>query len=102
MTLLPNALVVRYMNQVCHWEYESTEGVHLPQQLVSSSCCLSQESGLSLWVGEQLKVFSHLNQWSVAFVLCYMTAAVTEVTSNSAISTLLMPILSSLVSYHVM
>ena len=64
----------------------------------SSCCCLLQESGLSLWVGQQLKAFSHLDRRGMAFVLCYMTAAVTEVTSNSAISTLLMPILSSLVS----
>ena len=59
-----------------------------------------QESGLSLWVGEQLKVFTDLDRWGMAFVLCYITAAVTEVTSNSAISTLLMPILSSLVSMY--
>ena len=76
----------------------TTEGVHLPAQVVSSSCCLLQESGLSLWVGQQLKAFSHLDRWGMTFVLCYIIAAVTELTSNSATSTLLMPILSSLVS----
>ena len=76
----------------------TTEGVHLPAQVVSSSCCLLQESGLSLLVGQQLKAFSQLDRWGMTFVLCYMTAAVTEVTSNSATSTLLMPIMSSLVS----
>ena len=79
----------------------TAEGVHSPGQVRSSfPCCLSQESGLSLWVGEQLKTFAHLDRWSMAFILCYITAATTEVTSNSAISTLLMPILSSLVSIH--
>ena len=43
-------------------------------------------------------MFSDLGSWGVAFILCYITAATTEVTSNSAISTLLMPILSSLVN----
>ena len=73
MTLL-HALVVCYMNQVCHWEYESTEGVHLPQQLVSSSCCLSQESGLSLWVGEQLKMFTYLDRWDMGFLSLWVGA----------------------------
>lgn len=53
-------------------------------------------SGLSAWVGLQLEVLSGVNSWGVLFIICYMTAAMTEVTSNTAISILLMPILSDL------
>ena len=55
-------------------------------------------SGLSAWLGEQLEVFSDVDKWGMLFILCYLTAAMTEVTSNTAISILLLPILSSLVS----
>ena len=50
----------------------TTEGVHLPAQVVSSSCCLLQESGLSLWIREQLKVFTDLDRWCHhPVVVCY-------------------------------
>ncbi|KAK7471714.1 hypothetical protein BaRGS_00035646 [Batillaria attramentaria] len=55
-----------------------------------------QESGLSLWIGQQFEVFSHLNRYVILFIICYIAAATTEVTSNSAISSLFVPILSSL------
>ncbi|XP_025089144.1 solute carrier family 13 member 2-like isoform X1 [Pomacea canaliculata] len=55
-----------------------------------------QESGLSQWIGEKLEVFKEVNHWGMLFIICYIAAATTEVTSNSAISTLLMPILSRL------
>lgn len=60
-----------------------------------------QESGLSQWIGEKLEVFKEVNHWGMLFIICYIAAATTEVTSNSAISTLLMPILSRLVSLAV-
>ncbi|KAK7471713.1 hypothetical protein BaRGS_00035645 [Batillaria attramentaria] len=53
-------------------------------------------SGLSAWMGEQLEVFAGINRWGMLFILCYLVAAMTEVTSNTAISILLMPILSNL------
>ncbi|XP_070204814.1 solute carrier family 13 member 2-like isoform X2 [Littorina saxatilis] len=55
-----------------------------------------KQSGLSAWMGEQLEVFSSVDKWGMLFILCYLTAAMTEVTSNTAISILLMPILTTL------
>ncbi|KAH9525648.1 hypothetical protein Btru_001953 [Bulinus truncatus] len=54
------------------------------------------KSGLSIWIGHQLEFFSGWNQWGILFIICYITAAATEVTSNTAIATLLMPIMSEL------
>ncbi|KAK6190655.1 hypothetical protein SNE40_002472 [Patella caerulea] len=55
-----------------------------------------KDSGLSLWIGEQLEVFKGLNPYAMLIILCYLTAALTEVTSNVAIATIIMPILSTL------
>ncbi|XP_059166025.1 Na(+)/citrate cotransporter-like [Physella acuta] len=55
-----------------------------------------EKSGLSLWIGTQLSFLSGWNQWGILFIICYLTAALTEVTSNTAIATLLMPIMSQL------
>ncbi|XP_012942314.1 solute carrier family 13 member 5 [Aplysia californica] len=55
-----------------------------------------QESGLSKWIGVQLGFFSSWNQYLMLMMVCYITAAATEVTSNTAISQLLMPIVSQL------
>ncbi|KAH9525647.1 hypothetical protein Btru_001952 [Bulinus truncatus] len=55
-----------------------------------------EKSGLSSWIGHQLEFFSDWNQWGILFIICYITAAATEVTSNTAIATLLMPIMSQL------
>lgn len=56
----------------------------------------SQESGLSAWVGEKLSVLDYLSPWVLNLVLCYIVAAMTEVTSNTATCTLMMPILANL------
>ncbi|XP_041349639.1 solute carrier family 13 member 5-like [Gigantopelta aegis] len=56
----------------------------------------STESGLSRWVGERLTVFSSLNPWLMLLILCYILTFATEVTSNTAIATLMMPILAQL------
>ncbi|XP_076473013.1 Na(+)/citrate cotransporter-like [Babylonia areolata] len=53
-------------------------------------------SGLSEWIGQQLEVFSDIDKVAMLLVLCYITAAMTEITSNTAISILLLPILSTL------
>ena len=57
----------------------------------------SQESGLSAWLGEQLSVLDNLEPWLLNLVICYIVAAATEVTSNTATCTLMMPILANLV-----
>lgn len=56
----------------------------------------SQESGLSAWVGEKLSVLDDLSPWLLNLVLCYIIAAMTEVTNNTATCTLMMPILANL------
>ncbi|OWF50270.1 solute carrier family 13 member 2-like [Mizuhopecten yessoensis] len=56
----------------------------------------SQETGLSDWIGEQLSVFSGLEIWVLNLILCYIVAAFTEVTSNSATATLILPIVIQL------
>ena len=53
---------------------------------------------MSAWIGEQLEVFSDVDRWGMLFILCYIAAAMTEVTSNTAMSILLLPILANLVS----
>ncbi|OWF50269.1 solute carrier family 13 member 2-like [Mizuhopecten yessoensis] len=56
----------------------------------------SQVSGLSAWLGDKLAVFSSFEPWVMNLILCYIVAAATEVTSNTAICTLMMPIMAEL------
>ena len=58
---------------------------------------LYQKSGLSRWVGSRLIVFESLDPWVLNLVLCSIVAVMTEVTSNAATCTLMMPILANLV-----
>ncbi|XP_059145263.1 Na(+)/citrate cotransporter-like [Physella acuta] len=53
-------------------------------------------SGLSTWLGEQLLVFQSLNQWVVLLIISYIVCFATEVTSNTAMATLMMPILAQM------
>ena len=59
---------------------------------------LRQESGLSEWIGEQLAVFGSLPGWLMVAIICFLVAMLTEVTSNSATCTILMPIVAAMVS----
>ena len=54
-------------------------------------------SGLSAWIGEQLAVFGSLPGWLMVAIICFLVAMLTEVTSNSATCTILMPIMASMV-----
>lgn len=56
----------------------------------------SDKSGLSKWVGEGLSVFSSYDPWVMNLLLSAIVAAATEVTSNTATATLLLPILAKL------
>ncbi|KAK2168612.1 hypothetical protein LSH36_15g02107 [Paralvinella palmiformis] len=56
----------------------------------------STASGLSKWIAEGLTVMSNWPAWVMVFVICLITAFLTEITSNSATCTILMPIMSSL------
>ncbi|KAK3084784.1 hypothetical protein FSP39_018980 [Pinctada imbricata] len=62
----------------------------------------SQESQLSKSIGCRLRVFDSLDPWVMNLVICLIVAAATEVTSNSATSTLLMPIMFELAMAGVM
>ena len=55
-------------------------------------------SGLSEWIGEQLAVFGDLPGWIMIAIICFLVALLTEVTSNSATCTILMPIMASMVA----
>ena len=56
----------------------------------------SKQSGLSNWVGNQLKVLDVLPDYAIVLVICLMTGLVTEVTSNVATANILLPVLSEL------
>ncbi|XP_055863025.1 Na(+)/citrate cotransporter-like isoform X1 [Biomphalaria glabrata] len=53
-------------------------------------------SGLSKWIGDQLMVFRSLDQWLFLLIIGYIVTFATEVTSNTAIATLMMPILAQM------
>ena len=54
-------------------------------------------SGLSEWIGEQFSVLGELPVWLVVTIVCVITAFLTEITSNAATCTILMPIVAALV-----
>ncbi|XP_071994347.1 solute carrier family 13 member 2 [Engystomops pustulosus] len=56
----------------------------------------SEESGLSLWLGEKLTPLQSIPPAAIALVLCLLVATFTECTSNVATTTLFLPILASM------
>ncbi|XP_025091731.1 solute carrier family 13 member 2-like isoform X2 [Pomacea canaliculata] len=56
----------------------------------------AETSGLSRWLGQKLAVFGALDPWLMLLIICYIVTFATEVTSNTAIATLMMPILAQL------
>lgn len=54
------------------------------------------KSGLSEWLSDKLTVFANLPPWLTAAILSFITAAITNVTSNAATATLFLPIVGSL------
>lgn len=58
-----------------------------------------KESGLSLWLAVQMTAFKDVNSWLMIFVITLISSFATEVTSNTAISTLILPILAELVRF---
>lgn len=56
----------------------------------------SEKSGLSLWLGEQLAGLQSLPPFLIIFIICVMTATITEVASNTATANILLPILAEL------
>jgi sodium-dependent dicarboxylate transporter 2/3/5 len=55
-----------------------------------------QASGLSLWVGENLKLFAGLPTWALIALVCLVITFLTEVTSNTASAQILLPLLAAL------
>ena len=53
-------------------------------------------SGLSALLGQQLEVLDGLPRWVMVMVLCLITASATEVTSNVATCSILLPVLKNL------
>lgn len=54
------------------------------------------KSGLSSWIGCKLTVFDFLDPWVMNLLVCMIIAAITEITSNTAIASLAMPIMFEL------
>ncbi len=52
-------------------------------------------SGLALWVGNQLSFLQELSPFGAIFAVCSLLVGLTEVTSNTATTTLMMPILAA-------
>uniref|UniRef100_A0A4W5MEU3 Solute carrier family 13 member 5 n=1 Tax=Hucho hucho TaxID=62062 RepID=A0A4W5MEU3_9TELE len=56
----------------------------------------SEESGLSMWIGDQMTPLHTIPPWAIAIILCLLIAIFTECTSNVATATLFLPVLASL------
>lgn len=56
----------------------------------------SKVSGLSQWVGSQLATFEFMPSQVIVLVVCLMAATLTEVASNTATATILLPILANM------
>ncbi|XP_020822016.1 solute carrier family 13 member 1 isoform X2 [Phascolarctos cinereus] len=55
-----------------------------------------EQSGLSLWIGQQLKPLGSLPTWLIILISSLLVTSLTEVVSNPATITLLLPILAPL------
>ncbi|XP_050692843.1 solute carrier family 13 member 2-like isoform X2 [Eriocheir sinensis] len=56
----------------------------------------SKASGLSKWLGEQLYVFNGVNKGVIVLIVTLMVAMLTEVASNSATASIILPVLNEL------
>lgn len=54
-------------------------------------------SGLSTWLGAQLVGLAVLPPWLVVTIICLMATFATEVSSNTAIANILLPVLAEMV-----
>ncbi|XP_065337295.1 Na(+)/citrate cotransporter [Cloeon dipterum] len=55
-----------------------------------------KESGLSSWIGQQLVGLSILPLWLVVTIICLIATFATEVSSNTAIANILLPVLAEM------
>ena len=66
--------------------------------LFAGGICLAKafaESGLSAMLGEGLAAMNHLPLWTLIILICLAVTFLTETTSNTATTSLLMPILAA-------
>ncbi|ELU04585.1 hypothetical protein CAPTEDRAFT_127905 [Capitella teleta] len=56
----------------------------------------SSESGLSEYLGEQLRVFKDFPVWGIVMLISALVAGLTEIASNTAIANITLPILAAL------
>ncbi|XP_034539789.1 solute carrier family 13 member 2 [Notolabrus celidotus] len=56
----------------------------------------SEESGLSKWLGESLAPLEKIPPYAISMLLCLLVATFTECSSNTATTTLFLPILASM------
>ncbi|KAL3057293.1 hypothetical protein OYC64_007721 [Pagothenia borchgrevinki] len=56
----------------------------------------SEKSGLSLWLGESLIPLQSIPPFAISILLCLLVAMFTECSSNTATTTLFLPILASM------
>lgn len=65
---------------------------------VSTCLCVSdQASGLSLWLGGKLAPLEDVPPFAISIILCLLIATFTECSSNTATTTLFLPVLASMV-----
>lgn len=55
-----------------------------------------QESGLAQWIGEKLSFFSGMSTLLMIFCICLVVTFLTEITSNTATTTMMIPVLGSM------
>ncbi|XP_052075395.1 Na(+)/citrate cotransporter-like [Mytilus californianus] len=55
-----------------------------------------QESGLSLWLGAQMSVFRDVPVWIMIFIICTFVSLTTEVVSNIAACSIVLPVLANM------
>ncbi|XP_066501645.1 solute carrier family 13 member 2 [Hoplias malabaricus] len=56
----------------------------------------SEESGLSLWLGQSLAPLKNIPPFAISMILCLLVGTFTECSSNTATTTLFLPILASM------
>ncbi|KTF93366.1 hypothetical protein cypCar_00027349 [Cyprinus carpio] len=56
----------------------------------------SEESGLSVWLGERLAPLQSIPPFAISLILCFLVGTFTECSSNTATTTLFLPILASM------
>lgn len=60
-----------------------------------------KKSGLSLWLGESLVPLQSIPPFAISILLCLLVAMFTECSSNTATTTLFLPILASMVRHNI-